>query len=95
MQIKVFSIFDEKGKCFGVPFFVEHNGVALRMFSDLVQDTRFNINKHPSDYKLYCLATFDNVVGSFDSLDIPEFLANASDFASVVPSPVETTVGGL
>lgn len=82
MELKVFSIFDEKGKCFGQPFFMAHNGMALRAFSDLVGDKQTTINKHPGDYKLYYLGEFDDNSGELSSLAQPEFLAHASDFIS-------------
>lgn len=82
MQLKVYSIFDEKAKCFGQPFFMAHNGMALRAFSDLVADKSTSINKHPGDYKLYCLADYDDNSGEFASLPQPEFLAHASDFVN-------------
>jgi len=80
MQTKVFAIFDVKAKSYGQPFFVPHNGIALRMFSDLVVDDKSSISKHPEDYKLYYLGEYDDVAGNFTSVPTPDFLANASDF---------------
>jgi len=80
MTLKVFSVFDEKGAVFSNPFYLSHNGMALRSFADLAGDKGTIVNKHPSDYKLYCLGSFDDVTGRFISLDVPEFLANASDY---------------
>lgn len=80
MELKVFSIFDEKAQCYGQPFFMAHNGMALRAFSDLVQDKQSNVNKHPSDFKLYALGVYDDNSGVLVSHPQPEFLANATDF---------------
>lgn len=79
MVTKVFGIFDVKAKNYGQPFFMSHSGLALRSFSDLVEDQKSTLNKHPADFKLYCLGEYDDCSGAFKSIN-PEFLANASDF---------------
>lgn len=80
MQLQVFSIFDEKGQIFSQPFFLQHQGIALRSFGDLVNDPQSQINKHASDYKLYKLGTYDDQTGALKSEALPIFLANASEF---------------
>lgn len=80
MLLQVFSIFDVKAKCFGQPFFMSHNGMALRAFSDLVGEKGTNVNKHPEDFKLYKLGEYDDNSGELTSLEQPDFLANASDY---------------
>lgn len=80
MELKVFSIFDEKAEVYGQPFFMPHNGLALRAFSDLVGEVGTNVNKHPSDFKLYVLGSYDDVSGKIVSNAVPQFLANAMDF---------------
>jgi len=82
MKLKVFSIFDEKAQVFSQPFFMAHNGLALRAFSDLVGEKGTNVNKHPSDFKLYNIGFYDDVSGALESLSQPEFLANATDYVS-------------
>lgn len=80
MKLNVYSIFDVKAQCYSNPFFMPHNGQALRAFSDLVCDEKSSINKHPEDYILYRLAEYDDVSGVFVGLKGPEFIANAVDF---------------
>jgi len=82
MRTKVFSVFDEKAKAYSNPFFMVHNGLALRAFSDLIQDQSTMIAKHPSDFKLYCIGEFDDCEGILITLEVPEFLANAIDFVA-------------
>lgn len=82
MKLYVYAIHDIKAICFSNPFFVAHDGIALRMFGDVVADKNTSIAKHPGDYKLYKLAEYDDVSGRFVSLDVPSFMANASDFIS-------------
>lgn len=82
MKLKVFSIHDVKAQVFSNPFYMGHDGQALRSFADLVNDEKSSINKHPEDYKLYGLADYDDISGAFVSYEVPKFLANASDFVS-------------
>lgn len=83
MTVSVYSIFDVKGKSFANPYFMLHDGQALRAFSDVVEDKSTVIARHPSDYKLYKIGTYDPTSGVLVGLPVPEFLANASDFAKV------------
>jgi len=80
MKLTVFSIFDEKAQTFSKPFFLTHKGEAIRVFSDVVNDEKSMIAKHPEDYKLYKLGSFDDVSGVMESLPMPEFINNATDF---------------
>lgn len=80
MELKVYAIHDAKAKCFGQPFFMAQNGQAIRSFSDLVNDKQSMVSKHPGDFKLYCVGSYDDNSGEFVSAAQPEFLANASDF---------------
>jgi len=79
MQLNVFSIFDKKAKCYSNPFFMPHQGQALRAFADLVADKNSAIAKHPEDYSLNKLAEYNDVAGTFVPLT-PEWIANAVDF---------------
>lgn len=77
---KVFSVYDEKAKIFMTPFAMVEVGEALRMFMDLVRDQKTLLSRHPEDYKLYQLGTFDDFKGKYVNLDMPDFINNASDF---------------
>lgn len=80
MLMKVFSIFDEKAKCFGPLWPMKHNGEALREFSDITADKNGRIGKHPEDFKLYSLGTYDDNSGALSPVAQPEFIAHATDF---------------
>lgn len=75
----VFAIRDQKTDSFMTPFFQTHKPAALRMFSDLVNDPNAPISKHPDDYSLHCLGTFDTGSGNLNPIAV-EHLAYATDF---------------
>jgi len=79
MKLNVYAIFDEKACTFSQPFTQNHNGQAIRLFQDLVRDNNSTISKHPEDYKLYQLGTYDDTSGELESNVTPVFLVNATD----------------
>lgn len=71
MKQFVCAVKDRASNLFGRPFFVPSLGNAMRDFADEInrQDKDNSLYKHPDDFDLYELATFDDVVGKFVSLD--------------------------
>lgn len=80
MITKAFSIYDSKALHFGVPFFMSSVGGAVRAFSDLCNDPQTMISRHPGDYVLYELGSFDDAVGKMVSLSPHMFLGMGSEF---------------
>lgn len=83
MITKAFAIYDTKGHMYGTPFFMPQAGMAIRAFMDLVNDRQSSVNKHPSDYILYEIGTFDDNTAEFGSKIPPTQLGNAADFVDV------------
>lgn len=80
MKLTMFSILDGKSGIYNQPFSAVSTGVALRMFTDLVNDPKSVINKHPEDYTICELGSFDDNVGTFEGLTSPRPLGNAAAF---------------
>lgn len=76
---KIYAIRDIKAAHYGIPFFLPSNGIAIRSFSDLANDPKTTINKHPDDFQLFVIGEYDDNSGELVSLK-PEFLSNASEF---------------
>lgn len=86
MTLRIFGVHDEKSGIFAHPFFCLATGQALRMFEDWVKgDTP--LSKHPADYKLYELGTFDDNSAEFSGIVPPRYLATGSDFVVPVDAP--------
>jgi len=77
MQINIYSVYDEKAENFGTPFFMKNQQMAERAYGDLVNDPNSTINRHPGDYKLYDVGSFDDVTGIIEPNDSPKFISNA------------------
>lgn len=60
MILSIFTIFDQQAKAFLPPFFMPTEGMAVRQFSDMVNDSNCQFNKHPKDYTLFQLGSFND-----------------------------------
>jgi len=83
---QVFALRDRKADVFGRPVFVAALGSLVRELTDAVtgggQDT---LARHPGDFALYRLGTFDDVKGTFDLLPLPDFVLDCATLLPVRP----------
>lgn len=70
MIYQVVSVRDRAADAFGRPIFVLALGQAIRSFQDEINRQADNneMNRHPEDYDLYHLGTFDDANGRFNNL---------------------------
>lgn len=87
MILKVFSIYDIKAELFNTPFFMGTNGEAIRAFKDLVNNPDSTPGRHPEDYRLMCIGSFDNASGSFSD-EGPASLGFGTDYVNLPSSAV-------
>lgn len=81
MMLFICSVRDSAAQAFGRPFFVSAIGQALRSFMDEVNrvDANNDLNKHPGDFELFHLGTFDDNTGVVSSLPQPQCYARGKD----------------
>lgn len=73
------AVFDKAVGAFGRPFFVPSSGAAVRAFLDECSRVEGEMFKHPVDYELFMLGTFDDLLGALVSVPAhPELLARGS-----------------
>lgn len=77
MMSNMFSVFDLKAKAFMQPFFSAVRATAVRSFVAAVNDPSTMMHKHPEDFILFHLATFDDETAKILPLAQPEQLCNA------------------
>lgn len=63
MKLNIYALFDSQIAAFAQPYFSPTNGSALRAFSDHVNDKNSPVNKHPGDYSVYQLGSYDDQTG--------------------------------
>jgi len=63
VNLNIYAIYDAQVDAYSQPFYSQTNGSALRAFSDHVNEAGTPANKHPADYFLAQLGTFDDQTG--------------------------------
>lgn len=77
MKVQCYAVFDAKVAQFHLAIFdLKHEG-AIRQFSDNVNDPKTVWNRHPEDYSLWFVGSFDTEKGMLQDY-VPENLVNAS-----------------
>ena len=77
----IVSVKDTAAQAFGRPVFVPAVPVAVRSFRDEVnrKDSTEDLARHPDDFELYELGSFDDSTGIVDVLEAPRLVARAKD----------------
>lgn len=68
MKVNLYSIFDSKLATYGKPWYELTDAAAIRAFADAVADSsnpNNQYNKHPEDFSLYVLGSFDDQTAVF------------------------------
>lgn len=92
MLLQVFSIFDSATKSWAPPMYSRNNGQMIRDFADAVADSQTKLAKHPMDYALFELGSFDDDKCKFNLHATPIRLCLAMDY---VKAPAAGSGGGL
>lgn len=79
MLYQVTVMFDKALGAYSRPMFVQSRGQAIRAFGDEVNNPEGEIHRHPSDYELFYLGTYDDSVAHFESAEVMELLARGGD----------------
>ena len=77
MKLKIFAIYDSKIKDFANPFYLHHEGEAIRGFTEIVNDPSTKLNKYPEDFALFELGTYESTTAHFENLITPKSLITA------------------
>ena len=85
MKHKIFSVYDSKAEAYLQPFTMSTIGLAIRSFTDTVNDKNSVISKHPEDYILFELGEFSDLDAKFEMLSAPKSLGVATQFINVNP----------
>lgn len=82
MKTNAYSLFDSKTLVYSAPFFTVTDGAAVRMLTDLVGDPNSGPGRHPRDYVLYMIGTYDDAKGTMLPMSP---LVHVVDAIAVVP----------
>jgi hypothetical protein len=61
--MNLYSIYDAKAEAFMMPFSATNDGFATRMLLDSASDPATSLYKHPEDFSLFRLASYEENTG--------------------------------
>jgi len=85
MILRAYSLLDVKALQYHSPFFQPTDATAIRSLRDLVNDLNTTVGRHPSDFKLYCVGTYDDSTGHFETLHPMMHVMDAVALVPVTP----------
>lgn len=77
MITSLFAVRDRSADCFGAPFSMQTEGMAIREFQQMCKDPTHAFGKWPTDFSLYKLGYFNDNSGKVEALQEPLFLCSA------------------
>lgn len=86
MTSKVFAVYDSKVEAYLNPFIMQSKGQALRAFADTVNDSATQFNKHPGDFTLFEIGSYDDQNGQYVMLPAKLSLGCALEFLKMPDS---------
>ena len=69
MKLNVYVVHDQKAEAYMSPFFMGTDAVAIRGFTDAVNNPDTPFGKHPSDYTLFCIGEYSEQNGAIEPCD--------------------------
>jgi hypothetical protein len=85
-MLQDFCIFDAKAEAYIEPFKCHAVGQAIRSFMDIIANPQSVIAKHPEDFVLFHLGSWDQFTGSYTSFTTPKPIATALSLISRLQS---------
>jgi hypothetical protein len=90
MKKCIIAVHDQASKAYGQPIFAPAIGVAIRSFTDEVNNNHEHnqMYKHPSDFTLFDLGLYDDNTGEFLLHNQPIKLITAMDAKNPVDNKI-------
>lgn len=80
-----YTVHDKKALTYGPPFWQATDGVAVRMFQELANDRSSTVGRHPADFALYRVGSYDDSTGALVGVQ-PEFVVDAISLVQAAPA---------
>jgi hypothetical protein len=88
MKLELYTIYDSKEEIYYQPFFLLNDAVALRQFGDMANEETSKISKHPEDYTLWHLGSYEDSSATLTPLKTKKCLAHANEHLYTQPLEV-------
>lgn len=87
--LEIFTVHDAKAEAFITPFFLPTDLMAIRTFTDCVNDPQHMFGKHSHDFTLFHLGQFSVSTGTITLNHTAQVLGNGLEFKSKPEHPTE------
>jgi len=94
----MYAIYDEKSKVYNKPFAMINEAVAIRAVKDLTLDTNTEVGRHPMDFSLWELGTYDDETANFVPYETKKLICMAHEidaFQAIEEQPTEKKIEGV
>ena len=81
MKMNFYAIFDKAVNAYMRPMVLQTDGQAVRMFTDEAVRAEAEIAKHPEDYALFRIGSFDDNTGEILAIE-PKCIGRARELAA-------------
>jgi len=76
----VFTVYDTKAELYLPPFYNQTKGQAVRAFQDTTNTKDHQFNRHPEDFTLFYLGTYDDCTTHMEMEKTPISLGKAIEY---------------
>lgn len=94
MRYEVFAIRDSAIEEYSRPFFARTVPEGLRFFSDMLSDPQSDFARHPQDYCLFHIGSYEGNTGELIPLPAPHSLGVAVDLMPSQPTSITEAMNG-
>lgn len=84
MKLNAYTLYDIKSETYSPPFWAVSHGAATRIIMDVAADPNTTVGRHPVDFTLICIGTFDDGIGLLQPFEAKQHVA---DVATLAPKP--------
>jgi hypothetical protein len=77
---RIFTVYDCKAEAYLPPMCMQTKGAMVRAFIDTVSERGHQFAKHPEDYTLFELGSYDDGTAKFELLETPLAIGKAIEF---------------
>lgn len=78
LKLKLVSLFDTVAGTWSAPIGFHSEAQALRSFEDMVAAREGDVGKHPGDFILFCVGTFESQTGVLTGYGEAEVIVHGS-----------------
>lgn len=79
MNLNIYTVYDTKAQAYLAPYFMHADGMAIREFSNAVNNERHHFSRNPEDYILFSIGVFDDNTAEIKSAT-PQTLGSGHHF---------------